>query len=109
MSFPDKIRSGVTFGQEPVQVDGFYFKDCKFLQSKIIFRGFEPVQFDGCLFDRCEWVFDGPAENTLLFLSALHRGLGLEGANLVEGIFESIRIGGVEKGILVAEPAPLTR
>lgn len=100
---------GKTFRDQTIEIDGKHYVNCQFFGCKVIFFGYEPVKFEGCLFSHCEWVFDGPAENTLLFLSALHRGLGLEGANLVEGIFESIRLGGVEKGILVAEPASLTR
>ncbi len=101
--------SNQTFRNEAIDLDGKHFVNCKFLGCKLTFSAYEPVKFEGCFFDSCQWVFDGPAENALTFLSALYRGLGTPGSELVEGIFESIRRGGVDPGILLAEPTPALR
>jgi hypothetical protein len=84
-----------TFIGSFVELDGNEFERCTFIQSKLVFSATASVSFESCVFDRCEWVFDGPAETMLFFLSALYRGLGPEGERLVEAIFESIRSGTV--------------
>lgn len=105
MARPSRMISGTTFDQETVLVDGYHYHNCCFNQCKIVFRATEPVKFDGCVFNECIWEFDGPAENALLYLSALYNGLGEGGKELVEGVFESIRQGAVEQGILTMQPA----
>lgn len=99
MTYPDRIRANELFKDEIVEVDGFVFHACQFDHCKIVYRGDEPVKFEDCLFESCEWVFNGPGENVLLYLSALYNGLGEGGRELVESIFESIRRGTVMEGV----------
>jgi hypothetical protein len=90
---------------EDVDVDGKTFKNCRFVGSRIIYEGGEVPKFTNCIFERCQWVFDGPAENTIQYFALLYNGLGPGGHELIEGIFDSIRRGGVGHGTLLPTPA----
>ena len=79
---------------ENVFVDQNEYINCVFERCRIIFTGKGPARFSGCRFILCEWVFDGAAEETIQYLAALYNGMGTGGADLVEGVFESIRKGG---------------
>jgi hypothetical protein len=92
---------------ETVSVDGRTFVNCRFTLSRIVYAGGPVPQFIECVFDRCQWVFDGPAENTIQYFALMFTGLGLGGQEIVEGVFDSIRKGGVGQGIL--EPTPAIR
>ena len=73
---------------------------------RLVLAGFDGVR---CVFTRCDWVLDGPAENTLLYLSAFYHGLGTQGPKMVESIFDSIRRGTVGQHIpLPALAGPYT-
>ncbi len=86
---------GRRFDNSSVEVDGNRFESCTFVRCRIIFSALDTVTFKDCIFDRCDWVFDGPAETTLTYLSALYRGLGPQGQELVEAVFQGIREGNV--------------
>ncbi len=92
---------GKTFTDVTIRIDEDVFTNSKFVRCRIVFTGVRPARFENCVFDRCEWVFDGPAENTIQYLAAMYNGLGTGGRELVEGLFDSIRKGGVGHGILV--------
>jgi hypothetical protein len=94
---------------ENVEVDGKTFQNCHFIESRIIFKGGKVPEFTDCIFERCQWVFDGAAENTIQYFAALYTGLGLGGQEIIEGIFDSIRQGGVGHGILEDIPIPASR
>lgn len=97
------------FTDETVTVDGNEFHNCRFTGSRLVFTGMGALpKFANCVFDRCQWVFDGPAENTIQYFALLYNGLGPGGQELIEGLFDSIRHGGVGHGSLMpgtAEPA----
>ena len=105
MTVPDRVRINEVFRDETVEVDGTFFRGCQFYHCKIVFSGLKPVKFEECLFDSCDWVFNGPAANVLLYLSALYNGLGESGQDLVESIVESIRQGTVIQSIPSMQPA----
>jgi hypothetical protein len=79
------------FENELIDTDGNLYRDCKFVQCRVIFRGLAPVSFKDCDFTDCDWVFDASAQLTLAYLAALHRGLGDSGRKLVEDLFQRIR------------------
>ena len=62
-----------------------------------MFSGYEAVTVERCDFNDSEWSFEGPAGNTLDFLSALYRGLGPGGEAIVELIVNGIRDGSFPK------------
>jgi hypothetical protein len=88
-----------------VELDGMIFDRCIFTQCKLVFRADDSVSFNRCTFVRCDWVFDGAAERTLLYLSALYQGLRPEGGDLVEAIFQNIREGKVGEEITLPSRA----
>lgn len=93
-----------TFSHTLIELDGKHFIQCQFLQCKLVFTAYETVAFDGCVFDQCDWVFDGPAETTLKFLSALYAGLRPQGELLVEEILNGVRNGRIGDTINLREP-----
>lgn len=101
------VISGQVFTNTFMQLDNTHFKQCSFRQCRLIFRAEGNVAFTDCTFDHCHWILDGPAETTLLYLSALYRQLGPEGRELVEAVFQSIRDGSVANGreIVIRSPA----
>lgn len=86
---------GKVFENARLEVDGSTYERCKFLRCRIGFSAIDTVVFKECVFTQCEWIFEGPAETTLAYLSALYRGLGAGGQQLVDGIFQGIRDGTV--------------
>ncbi|MGH2614345.1 MAG: hypothetical protein ACRDJC_03835 [Thermomicrobiales bacterium] len=93
------------FLRQDILIDGREFFNCEFIQCRIVFRGTGPVQFEQCVFTECQWVFDGPAENTLFFLSALATDLGPEAAAMVENMLNGIATGQIEKVLTQTRPA----
>src|SRR5215218_1853227 len=94
---------------ENVVVDGKTFNNCRFVECRILYKGGKVPEFTNCAFESCQWVFDGPAENTIQYFALLYTGLGLGGREIIEGIFDSIRQGGVGHGILEDIPIPASR
>jgi hypothetical protein len=103
MAFTRTIR-GETFRNTSLILAGIRFESCTFILCQLIYDGDEAFAFDNCTFFECEWTFDGPAENTLVFLSALYDGLGEEGQQLVESVFNSIREGKVKDHVIPLIP-----
>ena len=80
-----------TYTRVQVKLDGNEFTDCTFDECTLDFSGTGPVSFVGCTFNSVNWVFSGPAQNTLSFLHGLYHGMGEGGKALVEATFENIR------------------
>jgi len=93
-----------TFRGRTIEIDGNQYINCTFIKCRIVFTGFEEGVFDECKFIRCDWGFSGPAVSTLNYLAAIYNGLGENGQDMVEGIFESIRRGIVTSGELLSSP-----
>lgn len=70
---------------EIIKLDYGTFENMAFRSCKLIFEGGRPPSIVGCEFDRCEFIFEGPALNTLSFLAGVARGGG-GGAELVVNI-----------------------
>ena len=92
------------FIKQDVLIDGQKFFNCQFIQSRIVFRGTGPVQLENCVFTECQWVFDGPAEHTLRFLSALATDLGDEARTMVINMLNRIVSGQTDKVLLETRP-----
>jgi hypothetical protein len=88
------------FKRTSIIVEGIHFLRCKFIECQIIYSAKDDVAFEDCNFVECNWTFDGPAEETLIFLSELYNGLGEQGRDLVESVFQSIRTGTVKQGTI---------
>jgi hypothetical protein len=90
--FSNTIISG-----ERVVLDGNDYTQCLFQNCEIVFGARGKVTLDHCTFDSCSFTFDGPAQDTLLFLTGLY-GIG---PAVVERTFDSIR-----SGALPIKPPP---
>ena len=86
---------GKTFEESLIELDGISFEQCRFVRCKLVYGGGVSVDFQDCSFEQCHWIFEGPADRTLVFLSSLYQGFGPEGRAIVEDIFESVRKGTV--------------
>jgi hypothetical protein len=59
----------------------------------MVYRGEQGVSIVDCLFKEPTWALDGPASNTLKFLTVAYHHLGEAGIKLIESTFDSIRKG----------------
>jgi len=88
-----ETETGRSYINQTVHLDGTRFEGCTFHGCTLVFRGEAPVQIVECHLERVKWRFEGPARDTLKFLSALYSGTGEGGRRTVEATFESIRKG----------------
>lgn len=82
------IARGQTFKDITIYLDGCSFYECRFERCTIVVSGLMGSVLEAPHFQDCHWVLNGPARNTLQFLTNLHRG----GAHqLVENTLDVIR------------------
>lgn len=87
-----ELVRGKEFGTETVTLDGKRFEECKFVGTRLKFRGTKPVQLISSTFSGVKWVFGGNAALTFVFVSTLYRAMGPEvGRPLFESIVNSIK------------------
>lgn len=80
------------FEDETVELDGGEFVGCTFEGCELVYRGGElPRRVEENTFRDCRWRFEDAAGRTVRFMSALYRGLGEHGEELVERTFDHIR------------------
>jgi hypothetical protein len=78
------------FTDETVNLDDNSFDECTFVRCALVYKG-GPFRLVGNTLNSPRFVLDGPALNTLRFMSELYRG----GAkDIIELTFDSIRGGG---------------
>lgn len=77
-----------TFADSSQTLDGIHFEDCYFVRCRLIYSGGLPPVLVRNRFENCSWSLEGPAANTIAFLSAIY---AYGAKNLVESIFEDIR------------------
>lgn len=104
LQVPTRRFENETYRDQTIAIDGNQYIGCTFIRCRIVFTGFEEGVFDRCTFTSCDWGFSGPAVNTLNYLAAIYRGLGENGQEMVEGVFESIRRDIVKSGELLSSP-----
>jgi hypothetical protein len=61
------------FTDEPVEIDGNSFFNCKFIRCTLVYSGGSASTFDTCIFDDPKLSFIGPAGNTMAFMESLMR------------------------------------
>ena len=74
-----------------VKLDNNEFIDCQFVNCALKFSGTSPVSLSGCSFANVTWVFSGPAQNTLQFVTEMYHGMGDQGKKIIEQTFENIK------------------
>jgi len=87
-----ELVKGREFGAETITLDGKRFEECKFVGTRLKFRGTKPVQLVSSTFNGVKWVFGGNAALTFVFVSTLYRAMGPDvGRPLLESIVSSIK------------------
>jgi len=89
---PMRFENQIYIGQE-IHLDGNEYVKCKFEKCRLVYEGTASVGLVGCVFSNVAWTFSGHAANTLEFMTALYRGGGEGGRQLIEQTFENIRRG----------------
>jgi hypothetical protein len=80
-----------TYENVTVKLDNSEFIGCRFLNCTLEYSGIGPVSLQGCSFNNVNWVFTGPAQNTLIFMRGIYHEAGEGGKQLIEKTFENIR------------------
>ena len=84
------VATNKTFKKQQIVLDGGSFYNCTFDECELIYSGLMPVFMNGNTLKNCRWRFDGPAINTMAFLTMLYNS----GAkDLVEATFNGVRNG----------------
>lgn len=83
------VFSKTTFSGERVVLDHNSYEGCLFRDCKIVYGAKGRVKLDSCTFENCSYVFDGAAQDTLLFLTGLYQ----IDRRAIEATFENIRLG----------------
>ncbi len=82
-----------TFTDQTIDLDGNGYSACAFIGCTLRFSGGGAVRLDGCRFERCNLALDGPAANTIGYLTAIHAGLGDWGRTTVANLCATIQGG----------------
>jgi len=82
-------HQGESFRNTVVRVDDETYESCTFDQCQVVFAGTGAFQASHCSFNDCVFSFDGPALQTLRFMSAMDR----LSSTVVEGMFDAVRRG----------------
>ncbi|MCR9088669.1 MAG: hypothetical protein NXH97_18210 [Rhodobacteraceae bacterium] len=59
---------------EIIKLDYATLQDTIFRNCKMIYGGGRPPTMINCVFDACEFIFEGPALNTQMFMASLANG-----------------------------------
>lgn len=81
-------HNGETFEDRIVELDNRKFKECKFIEARLVYHGIGSIQFENCLFDRCAFQFVGSAANTVAFLQSMAQHVPNVGVALLDGLKE---------------------
>ena len=84
------LHEGASFSNETVVLDGNEYRNCTFTNCEIVFNATAPSSLNGINFIDCRWTFNGPAGQTIDFMTALYQAGMTE---LIDGTFENIRRG----------------
>jgi hypothetical protein len=88
----DMRYNNQSFFGDTVMLCGNEYLGCTFSKCKLVFSGEEALNMRDCLIREPEWIFTGPAGNTMKFLAASYHGMGDDGVRFVESIFNNIRL-----------------
>ncbi len=74
-----------------VSLDNQSYDGCIFTNCIIEYGGTGPITLNGCKFNNCQWVFVGPAQNTLNFMHMMYHHMDDFGKKMIESTFENIK------------------
>ncbi|MBA3584279.1 MAG: hypothetical protein H0W36_07090 [Gemmatimonadetes bacterium] len=87
MKFTESI-----FLNDAIDIDDNEFTSCTFDSCTLAYSGGEFGKITDCSFNACRWEFSGAASRTVAFMKAMYQGMGDGGRQIVEDLFEKIRI-----------------
>ena len=76
------------FSGERILLDGKHFEDCTFEHCDLVYRGGVPPNFVRSDFAAPRFVFEGAAQSTIQFMSAIYNGID---ERIIERTFDEIR------------------
>jgi hypothetical protein len=83
------IAENQTFTDKRIWVDGSSFHNCRFIRCVFVYSGLMGVAIvDPAEVTDCRWEFQGPAKETINFMTAFYQAGSRE---LIESIFDDIR------------------
>lgn len=85
---------GRTFVDQDVLLDGNTYVGCVFRRVNLVYSAIRQPGLKGNTLDECTWALEGPAADTVNFLSGIYNGMGEAGQQIVETTFDNIRKGG---------------
>jgi len=90
---PKRLRTieGEEFGVQRVIVDGKHFRNCRFRNTELVFRGEASCGIENCRIETQHLTFDGPAATTAKILMSLYKVPQLR--PLIDNTFEGIKKG----------------
>ncbi len=74
-----------------ISLDNQIYKNCSFTNCVIEYSGNGTISLTGCRFDNCQWLFSGPAQNTINFMQMMYHNMGDFGRKMIEATFDNIR------------------
>src|SRR5688500_6771764 len=80
-----------------VPLDNNEYRRCRFERCRFVYSATGPVTFEANAVIDCDWVFDGPALETLNFLATLYRDHGPLGDDFLNQLFDHIRRGSLPR------------
>jgi hypothetical protein len=82
-------HSNEMFSNQRIDLDNASYLGCAFDRCQIVFSGVGTYELKNCIFDHCSFSFDGPALQTIRFLTDMYR----VGPELFEPVLTGIRNG----------------
>lgn len=89
---------GRTYVDQEILLDGQEYIGCTFRRVRFVYSAIQQVSLSGNMIEDCTWAFDGPAADTVNFLSGLYNGTGEGGRVIVDATFDNIRKGRRDMG-----------
>jgi hypothetical protein len=86
-------KENTTVTGERVKLDGNSYVNVTFERCIMEYHGTASVKLQDCKFVACRWAFDGPAGNTIRFMSAIYQNGDPTLQKLIDDTFGSIRTG----------------
>jgi len=85
------------FSNEEVVLDFHEYETCEFTNCRFVVLGYGAFALNKCEVKNCEFTFAGPAASVIQTMATIYNNLGEQGQKLIEGTFDSIRTGSLNK------------
>ena len=79
------------FKNDVIKIDSSFYHKCIFKNSNIIYCAEGKLSLSACEFHDCNWLFEGPAGETIGFMRDIYHHLDNGGKQIVNSIFKGIK------------------